>query len=50
MSSQYSDLFNNNTVGKLKGIQVSFRVKEVSPVFTKPRVVHFAMRSKYEET
>ncbi|PFX14106.1 Transposon Tf2-6 polyprotein [Stylophora pistillata] len=47
---QYPDLFNNNTVGKLKSTQVSLRVKDVNPVFTKPRVVPFAIRSKYEET
>ena len=38
------------TVGKLKGIQVTLRVKEANPVFIKPRVVPFAIRSKYEET
>ena len=46
---QYPDLFDNSTVGKLKGIQVSLRVKEVNPVFTKPRVVPFAIRSRYEK-
>ena len=47
--SQYPNLFHNTTVGKLKGIQVSLRVKEANPVFIKPRVVPFAIRSKYEE-
>ena len=47
--SQYPNLFDNTTVGKLKGIQVSLRVKEANPVFIKPRVVPFAIRSKYEE-
>ena len=45
--SQYPNLFDNTTVGKLKGIQVSLRVKEANPVFIKPRVVPFAIRSKY---
>ncbi|XP_068680361.1 uncharacterized protein [Montipora foliosa] len=45
----YPNLFDNTTVGKLKGIQVSLRVKEANPVFIKPRVVPFALRSKYEE-
>ena len=48
--SQYPNLFNNTTVGKLKGIQVRLRVKEANPVFIKPRVVPFVIRSKYEET
>ena len=47
--SQYPNLFDNTTVGKLKGIQVSLRAKEANPVFIKPRVVPFAIRSKYEE-
>ena len=47
--SQYPNLFDNTTVRKLKGIQVSLRVKEANPVFIKPRVVPFAIRSKYEE-
>ena len=47
--SQYPNLFDNTTVGKLKGIQVPLRVKEANPVFIKPRVVPFAIRSKYEE-
>ena len=47
--SQYPNLFDNTTVGKLKGIQVSLRVKEANPVFIKPREVPFAIRSQYEE-
>ena len=47
--SQYPNLFDNSTVGKLKGIQVPLRMKEANPVFIKPRVVPFAIRSKYEE-
>ncbi|XP_015780595.1 PREDICTED: uncharacterized protein K02A2.6-like [Acropora digitifera] len=47
--SQYPNMFDNTTVGKLKGIQVPLRVKEANPVFIKPRVVPFAIRSKYEE-
>ena len=46
---QYSDLFDTSSVGKLKGIQVSLRVSDESPVFTKARVVPFAIRSKYEK-
>ena len=47
--SQYPNLFDNTTMGKLKGIQVSLRVKEANPVFNKPRVVPFAIRPQYEE-
>ena len=47
---QYSDLFDTSSVGKLKGIQVSLRVRNENPVFTKPRVVSFAIQSKYEDT
>ena len=47
--SQYPNLLDNTTVGKLKGIQVSLRVKEANSVFIKPRIVPFAIRSKYEE-
>ena len=47
--SQYPNLFDNTKVGKLKGIQVSLRVKEANPVFIKPKVVPFAILSKYEE-
>ena len=47
--SQYPNLFHNTTVGNLKGIQVSLRVKEVNPVFIKPRGAPFAISSKYEE-
>ena len=36
-------------MGKLKGIQVSLRVSDESAVFTKARVVLFAIRSKYEQ-
>ena len=39
IKSQYPNLFDNTTVGKLKGIQVPLRVKEANPVFIKPRVV-----------
>ena len=46
---QYPELFDNSTVGKLKGVQVSLRVKDDNPVFVKPRVVPFAIRKKYEE-
>ena len=46
---QYPDLFDKSMVGKLKGVQVSLRVKDENPVFTKPRVVPFSIRSKYEE-
>ncbi|XP_015765071.1 PREDICTED: uncharacterized protein K02A2.6-like [Acropora digitifera] len=47
--SQYPKLFDNTTVGKLKDIQVPLRVKEANPLFIKPRVVPFAIRSKYED-
>ena len=46
---QYSDLFDTSSEGKLKGIQVSLRVSDESPVFTKARVVPFAIWSKYEK-
>ena len=46
---QYPDLFDTSSVGKLKGIQVSLRVRNENPVFTKPRVVRFAIQSKYED-
>ncbi|CAH3129847.1 unnamed protein product, partial [Porites lobata] len=39
----------SNSEGKLKGIQVSLRVSDESPVFTKARVVPFAIWSKYEK-
>ena len=42
---QYSDLFDTSSVGKLKGIEVSLRVSDESPVFSKARVVPFAIRS-----
>ncbi|KAK3734690.1 hypothetical protein QZH41_002110 [Actinostola sp. cb2023] len=45
---QYPELFDNNTVGKLKGVQVSLRVNDDNPVFVKPRVVPFAIRGQYE--
>ena len=47
--SQFPNLFDNTTVGKSKGIQVSLRVKEANPVFIEPRVMPFAIRSKYEK-
>ena len=46
---QYPELFDNSTVEKLKGFQVSRRVKDDNPVFVKPQVVPFAIRKKYEE-
>ena len=46
---RYPELFDNSTVGKLKGFQVSLRVKDNNPVFVKPRVVPCAIRKKYEE-
>ena len=46
---QYPDLFDTSSVGKLKGIQVSLRIRNENPVFTKPRVVRFAIQSKYED-
>ena len=45
---QYPNLLDTSSEAKLKGIQVSLRVSEESPVFTKARVVPFAIRSKYE--
>ena len=36
-------------MGKLQGIQVTLRVSDESPAFTKERVVSFASRSKHEE-
>lgn len=45
---QYPDLFENSSVGKLKGVQVSLKVKDENPVFVKPRVVPFAVRDQYE--
>ena len=47
---QYPDLFDISSVGKLlKEIQVSLRVSDESPVFTKARVVPFVIRSRYEQ-
>ena len=47
---QYPDLFDISSVGKLlKEIQVSLRVRDKTPVFTKARVVPFVIRSKYEQ-
>lgn len=45
---QYPDLFDNSAVGKLKDVQVSLKVNDDNPVFVKPRVVPFAVRSQYE--
>ena len=42
-------MFDTSSVGKLKRIQVSLRVSDESPVFTKARVVPFAIRSEYEQ-
>ncbi len=47
---QYPELFDESTVGKLKGVQVSLRVSDDNPVFMKPRVLPFAIRKRYEET
>ena len=46
---RYPDLFDNSTVGKLNGVQVSLQVNDANSVFTKPRVLPFAIRSKYED-
>ena len=46
---RYPDLFDTSSVGKLKGIQLSLRESDESAVFTKARVVPFAIRSKYEQ-
>ena len=47
---QYPGLFENSTVGKLKGVQVSLKVSYDNPVFVKPRVVPFAVRSQHKTT
>ena len=36
---RYPDLFDNSTVGKLNGVQVSLQVNDANSVFTKPRVL-----------
>ena len=46
---QYPELSDNSTVGKLKSVQVSLRLKDDSPIFVKLRVVPFANQKKYEE-
>ena len=46
---QHLHLFDKSMVGILKGVQASLRVKNENPVVTKPRVVPFSIRSKYEE-
>ena len=46
---QYPELFDESTVGKLEGVQVSLRVSDDNPVYMKPRVVPFAIRKKYED-
>ncbi|KXJ08290.1 Retrovirus-related Pol polyprotein from transposon 17.6 [Exaiptasia diaphana] len=45
---QYSTLFDNTSVGKLKDVQVSLKVDDSNPVFLKPRVVGFSVRDDYE--
>ena len=52
MAEHFQCCFNyrdTSSVGKLKGIQVSLRVREENPAFTKPRVVPFAIRPKYKD-
>lgn len=46
--SQYPDLFDNTTLGKLKDVQVSLRVNDDNPVFLKHQVVPFAIHDQYE--
>ena len=47
--NQYPELFDNSSLGKLKNVQVSLKVKNDNPVFLKPRVKPFAIRDKYEK-
>ena len=46
---EYGDLFDNSTIGKIDGVQVSLRVNEECPVFMKARTVPFAIRKQYEQ-
>ena len=43
------DLFDRNTLGKLKGVQVTLKIQNDNPAFMKAGTIPFAIRERFDQ-